>query len=147
MKRKINLAIILVLAVVFAMSGLVACKNDGETKAVTLEKVTETLIVMKVTEAEENASALSALAKLKEDGQIDFKSIDSGYGAYITSINGKEQTATASWMFYTSDEEFSNAEWGTIEYDGMTFASSALGASSLIVKVGEYYIWSFESWA
>ena len=151
MKRKIYLFSTLILALVMSVCCLFACQKEGETKAVTLEKVTETMVVMKVTQAEENATALSALTKLKEEGAIEFVSVDSQFGAYVTSINGKEETSSGnsgySWMLYTSDPEFSSTEFGKIEYDGAEYGQAALGASSLIVKEGHYYIWAYTEWS
>ena len=148
--KKLSTFLCSLLMLVFALCGLVGCK-DGETKQVVLEKVTETMVVMKVVEAEENATALSALNGLKEKGEIEFVALNSTYGAYITSINGKEETAETtsgySWMLYTSDEEFSSTEFGSVEYDGKTYGQASLGASSLVVKEGEYYIWSYTYWS
>lgn len=155
MKRKLSTILTLLLAVVMSVCCLFACKEEADpkaqTKSVELEKVTETLVVMKVNEAEEGATALSALTKLKEDGKIDFVMQESTYGAYITSINGKAEESSGnsghSWMLYTSDTEFSTTEFGSVEYDGKTYGQASLGASSLVVKAGEYYIWSYDAWS
>jgi hypothetical protein len=151
MKRKINVIFTLLLSLVMSVVGFVACQKQGETKAVTLEKVSETLVVMKVTEAEENATALSALTKLKEEGLIEFVVTESVYGSYITSINGKQEVSSGnsgySWMLYTSDTELSITEFGTVEYDGVEYGQASLGASSLVVKSGHYYIWSYTEWS
>ncbi len=151
MKRKIYLFVGLLLAVVIGVVSFSVLKKNGETKAVSLEQVTQTLVVMKVTETEENATALSALTKLKNDGLIDFVAIDSQYGAYITSINGKEEISSGnsgySWTLYTSDTEFSSTEFGTVEYNGVTYGQASLGASSLVVKKGHYYIWAYTQWS
>ena len=151
MKRKITAFFTLFLSAVLSILCFASCGNDDKTKSVVLEKVTETMIVMRVEEAEENASALSALTKLKEDGALTFETKDSGYGAYIVSINGKEEIASGnsgySWMLYTSDAEHSSTEFGSVEYNGAVYGSSALGASSLIVKDGGIYIWVYESWS
>ena len=151
MKRKIHLFITLLLSLVMSVFVFVGCQKDGETKAVSLEKVTETMVVMKVTEAEENATALSALSKLKEEGLIEFVSVESTYGAYITEVNGKAETSSGtsgySWMLYTSDTEFSSTEYGTVEYDGVAYGQASLGASSLVVKAGHYYIWAYTEWS
>ena len=151
MKRKLTTLFTLFFAALFSVLTVVSCAPQGETKAVSLESVTETLIVMKVDEAEENASALSALTKLKDEGLIDFTVQESTYGAYITSINGKAEESGAtsgySWMLYTSDEEFSTTEFGTVEYGGVAYGQASLGASSLIVKAGEYYIWYYTPWS
>lgn len=151
MQRKFYKIATLLLTLVISVFAFTACQKDGETKAVSLEKVTETMIVMKVTEAEENATALSALAKLKDEGKIDFESVNSTYGAYITSINGKKETSSGnsgySWMLYTSDTELSSTEFGVVEYNGKTYGQAALGADSLTVKEGHYYIWSYTEWS
>lgn len=151
MKRKISLFVTLLLSLVMSVCCLVSCQKDGETKAVSLEQVTETMVVMKVTQAEENATALSALTKLKDDGLIDFVAVDSMYGAYITEVNGKQETSSGnsgySWMLYTSDTEFSSTEYGAVEYDGVEYGQASLGASSLVVKSGHYYIWSYTEWS
>ena len=150
MKRKLSTIFTLFLTVIMSVCCLFACKEEADpkaqTKSVDLEKVSETLIVMKVNEAEEGATALSALTKLKEEGKIEFEVQESEYGAYIISINGKEQVTGYSWMLYTSDEEFSTTDYGTVEYNGETYGQAALGASSLVVKSGEYYIWSYDAW-
>ena len=151
MKRKIYLFVTFLLTLIMNVACLVACEKDGETKAVSLEQVTQTMVVMKVTEAEENATALSALTKLKEEGLIEFTAVDGAYGAYITSINGKEEissgTSGYSWMLYTSDTEFSSTEYGAVEYNGVSYGQASLGASSLIVKAGQYYIWAYTEWS
>ena len=151
MKRKISLFVTLLLSLVMSVCCLVSCQKDGETKAVSLEQVTETMVVMKVTQAEENATALSALTKLKEEGQIEFVAVDSMYGAYITEVNGKQETSSGnsgySWMLYTSDTEFSSTEYGTVEYNGVEYGQASLGASSLVVKEGHLYIWYYTEWS
>ena len=151
MKRKFGSLITILLTLIISVCALVVCQKDGKTKAVTLEKVTETMVVMKVSEAEENATALSALTKLKEDGLIEFVSMDSTYGAYIVSINGKEEIASGnsgySWMLYTSDLEVASTEFGSVEYNGETYGQASLGASLLVVKEGHYYIWSYTEWS
>ena len=148
MKRKMKCILTLLLATVLCLFWFTACKKEmGETKALVLECVTETMVVMKIVEAEENATALSALMKLKEQGEIEFTYTDSTYGAYVTSINGKAEITGYSWMLYTSDTERSSTEFGSIEYKAKTYGQASEGASSLVVKAEEYYIWSYEAWS
>ena len=151
MKRKIYLGITFLLTLIIGVCCFFVCKKDGETKAVSLEQVTQTMVVMKVTEAEENATALSSLTKLKNDGLIEFVAVESQYGAYVTSINGKEEVSSGSsgysWMLYTSNTEFSSSEYGTVEYNGVQYGQASLGASSLVVKEGHLYIWAYTEWS
>ena len=146
MKRKFYLVATLLLSLMLALCAFTGCKPSGTTEKVTLESVTENMVVMKVIKTKGEASALSALTKLKEDNQIEFEHKDSGYGAYITSINGKSEVNGYSWMLYTSDTEFSTTEFGSVTYDGKTYGQASLGASSLVVKEGELYIWAYTAW-
>ena len=65
----------------------------------------------------------------------------------VSSVEGKENAAdgSACWMLYTSDAEMSNKEWGTITYEGNTYGSAILGAESLQVSAGQYYVWSYDA--
>ena len=63
----------------------------------------------------------------------------------ITSLNGKANTANSFWMLYTTDGEMANSEWGTIAFEGLVLGSAVLGAEALTVAVGEYYVWSYQS--
>ena len=63
----------------------------------------------------------------------------------VTSINGKSNTADFSgcWMLYTSDTEFSNTAWGTVEYGEKTLGSAIVGAEELPTKADEIYLWEY----
>lgn len=126
-----------------------ACYPNGETKAV-LEFSSENMVVMKIERTDGNANALNALTSLKEQGKIEFESFSSTYGAYVTAINGVSETSSGnsgySWMLYTSDQEFSIEEYGTVCYNGVNYGQATVGASSLVVKEGELYIWYYQQW-
>lgn len=146
MKRK-TLSLLLIVIMLLCSTALFGCGSAE----VTLVYSSENLVVIKVNSTEGFASALSALTYLKDKGEITFESVSSTYGEYVTSINGKTEVANgnsgASWMLYTSDSENSSTEFGTVSYDGMTWGQAAFGASTLEVKVGEYYAWSYDSWS
>lgn len=148
MKKFTTLLFAFLLCFITAFS--VACKN-GETVA-KIESVTETQIVMSIEETDGKATAFDALKSLRNQDLISFDYVESSYGAYITSINGKaeyviESTLTSSkgysWMLYTSDMENAYEE-KSIKISGITCGQSAFGASSLAVKSGELYVWVFE---
>lgn len=145
MKRKFYFLTIFLLATMLVVN-LFGCKPKGTTEKVTLEFSSENMIVMTIVETKGEASALSALTKLKKDGKVEFVAQQSAYGAYITSINGKAEINGYSWMLYTSDEEFSTTDYGTVEYNGKQYGQASLGADSLIVKEGEIYIWAYTAW-
>lgn len=144
-------ALLITFLLCFATAFSVACKNSGKTTP-KIESITETQIVMSIEEADGKATAFDALKSLRNQDLISFDFIESSYGAYITSINGKaeyviESTLTSSkgysWMLYTSDMENAYEE-KTIEINGTTCGQSALGASSLTVKTDKIYVWVFE---
>ena len=141
MKRKIYSIITFLLTLAISVFSLVACDKEGSAKAEILSK-TDTMVVIKVTEAKGlYPTLLCAMNYLKDQGELTFEIS----GGMISSIEGKENPLDYSscWMLYTSDKETSNTEWGAIEYDGKTYDSAILGAESLPVSVGEYYILAY----
>ncbi len=142
MKRKFYFLTIFLLATMLVVN-LFGCKPKGTTEKVTLEFSSENMIVMTIVETKGEASALSALTKLKKHGKVDFDYNQTASGAFITSINGRANTNEYYWMLYTSDEEFSTTEYGTVDYNGQQYGQASYGADSLVVKEGEIYIWAY----
>lgn len=138
-KRKI----LSLLLVVLSLFCLVSCDQENNTGALGCEvvSVTDTRVVISVSEKDGSFTVLDCMEGLREEGNISYKIS----GTMVTEINGKANTADFSgcWMLYTSDAEMSNAEWGTVEYDGKTLGSAILGADALTVTVGEIYIWEY----
>ena len=94
---------------------------------------------------DENSTLIDYMLSLKEDGKLEFEMTD----GMITSINGIENPAdwSSCWMIYTSDSEYANEEWGTIDYNGKIYSSAILGAEYLPIKNGCLYIWVFQSFS
>ncbi|MBE7084888.1 MAG: hypothetical protein E7368_02400, partial [Clostridiales bacterium] len=88
MKRKIISIFTLLLAVVFSAFFLLSCdkKEVGKVKASVLEKK-ESVLVIRVEEAEESATLLDVMHYLREEGDITFTSQSTQYGQSIVSIN------------------------------------------------------------
>ena len=135
---KKSLSLLLVIATVFLTLSLTSCKKE-----VLVIKDSDEFIVIKATEKAINGKSdmklIDYMQMLKEDGVFEY-TIDNGM---ITSVNGIENAADYSkcWMLYTSDSENSAAMYGTVEYEGVEYASAMVGAESLQVKAGEVYIW------
>lgn len=142
MKRKIYLLFTFLLTLVISVFAFASCNKEGEAKAEIVSK-TESMVVIKVNETEGFATLLDAMEYLKNEGELTFELT----GGMVSSIEGKANPAdwSACWMLYTSDAEMANTEWGTITYDSNVYGSAILGAESLSVSVGEYYIWSYVS--
>ena len=151
MKRKTYTLLTFMLSVLMSVVCLVSCNKGGETTAKLVDS-TDVQIVMAIEETDGNASAFDALKSLRNQDLISFDYTESSYGAYITSINGKaeqivESTAKSSkgysWTLYTSDMEVAYED-ATITYGETVCGKSSLGASALVVKEGETYIWVYE---
>lgn len=141
MKRKMYAIFTLLLTIAMSVCMLIACDKEGAAKAEMVSK-SDTMVVIKINETEGFATLLDTMTYLKDQGELTFALM----GSMVSSIEGKANPAdwSACWILYTSDVEMSNTEWGTISYDGNTYGSAILGAESLMVAVGEYYIWSYE---
>jgi len=116
-----------------------------EDKAVALHiySQTDTSVVLYVENAEANSVLLDAMYTLQEEGKISFQM----QNGMLTELNGKKNTADWSqvWMLYTSDVAFSNTAWGSYPLEDMTLGSAIVGAESLPIKAGEYYVWSYQT--
>ena len=66
-------------------------------------------------------------------------------GGMLTEINNMKASGSTYWMLYTDDAEFSNADWGVVVVDEVTYYSATLGAESLVVKGGCTYIWQAQT--
>lgn len=110
-------------------------------------KDSDTYIVIKTTqktlEGKEEMFLIDYMNELAQKGELEC-TIEDGM---ITSINGIKNPADFSscWMLYTSDTENSNEAWGTVEYEGVQYASAISGAEVLKLKPDQLYIWVFKS--
>lgn len=135
--NKLNKTVSLLLAMILLVS-LAACGSQP-----VVIKDSETCIVIRVPEDAEEMLLIDYMNTLQENGELNFE-VQSGM---ITSIGGIENPADFSscWMLYTSDADFSNSAWGTVEYDGAEYGSAIVGAEALTIKPGCLYIWAFMS--
>ncbi len=147
MKRKmISLVAFLMLATMAVeVAGCNLKKPDigaGNVAASVVESKDE-LVVIKAEESVVGTTLIDLMEILKTEGSLLYE-ISAGM---ITSINGVTNAVDFSscWMLYTSDEEMSNAEWGTVEYNGQALGSAIVGAEALEIAEGELYVWSYQS--
>ena len=134
MKKKVVSLVSLISAVLalVALFALAGCKKSP---------VTADDVVIQATAEHDGKTLLSVMEELQEAGELSFAVSD----GMIVELNGTKQTASSSWMLYTSDEENANKQWGTFEYEGEALGSAVSGAGELAVKEGCLSIWAFES--
>jgi len=151
MKHKLAKALAAVVAVICAVSGMVACSGGGDVTVKLVDSSAER-VVLRVEKTDGKANAFDMLEYLEDKGQLTVTSEDSAYGAFITAINGvanrvDESTATSSkgysWTLYTSDLQNAYEET-TITVEGRQCGMAAFGASTLIAKEGALYVWVYE---
>lgn len=128
-----------------------ACAQDssiGAAKAEVLASDAER-VVIEVTEGDTSKSLYDALTVFQEEEKLTFSGSESEYGYYITSVNGVEAADDHYWAVYTTlgtldGTSYSDAQWGTFEYEGKTLASASYGVSGLPLVEGEYYalVWT-----
>lgn len=142
MKRKTYSFFTFIFTLLLSLCCLISCQDEkkGEPKA-TVALATDTRVVITVEEA--NGAKLSDCMKaLKKTENLTYE-ISSGM---LISLNGTANEADYNpcWMLYTSDTELSNAEWGTLEYDGKTLRAASLGVEQLPVVDGGIYVWEYQ---
>ena len=78
---------------------------------------------------------------LEDKGKLYYEEED----GMIVSINGKANTLNSYWMIYTSDENYSNSQWGTYEFKGKTLGSATLGATALPLNKDATYVLVYQT--
>ena len=138
-KKIFCLVMVMVITCTMLLAG---CKSEP-----LVIKDSDTCIVIRVTQEsmgdKTELMLIDYMQQLKDKGELEF-TLQNGM---ITSINSIDNPADFSscWMLYTSDEENSNAAWGTVEYDGKEYGSAVVGAETLEIKAGQLYIWVYQS--
>ncbi len=134
------LAVIMLLAVlVFAFA---SCEESSKTGFCTIVVGTDTPTEYKVNldKVEVKEGLISILNYLKEEGKLDYKSNDSGYGAYLTEVGDiKEDSANGIYVYIwtSAEKDFDVSQYATTkEYNGKTLTSSGVGASSMTIEDG-----------
>ncbi|MBQ2701746.1 MAG: DUF4430 domain-containing protein [Clostridia bacterium] len=140
MKRKMISLISFLALLVLSICYMTSCGSD-QVKATVLDHY-ENLLAIKIDETDGKATLQDAMENLREADKIAYQTDATGM---ITAIGGVENGVNSYWMLYTTDSEFSNAEWGTCAYAGKDLQSAILGAASLVVKTGEIYVWSYQT--
>ena len=151
MKRKIVSILLAVLALTCTSSCSLTDgvkklldKLEGKTDGVALAyhmEVTEMRVVSVPESQIGDATLIDYMDRARLNGGFTYEIKD----GMVTSINGKSNTADFSgcWMLYTSDTEFSNTAWGTVEYGEKTLGSAIVGAEELPTKADEIYLWEY----
>ena len=124
--------ILLVVLAVVMVFGLFACNKNADE------------VVIKVDSAykmEADDTLEDYMDYLEEKGKLDYEEED----GMIISINGKKNTLNSYWMIYTSDENYSNSQWGTYEFKGKTLGSATLGATALPLNKDATYVLVYQT--
>ena len=130
MKRKVSVLFVVLIFFMTLCLGVVACQK-GEVQDV----------VIMVENATQGQTLLSYMQELQEENKLSFV-LQNGM---VTKINGTSNAVSSYWMLYTTDVENANTAWGTYEYNGQTLGSAISGAETLIVKNGETYVWTYQT--
>ena len=139
------------LAAALMCGALIGCAQTADTGDAEFRLVAndETCVVIAADKSDTDRSLYDALAFFATSGEITMDGSESEYGFYITSVNGVEAAGDSYWAVYTTlgtldGTSYSDAQWGTYEYDGKTLASASYGVSGLPLVAGEYYalVWT-----
>lgn len=83
---------------------------------------------------------------LSKNGELVFGGSESEYGFYLQSVYSTKAEGNAYWAVYTDlvklegdDAVYSNAEYGTYNYNGKTLNSASFGISTLPCVEGYTY--------
>lgn len=145
-------AVAAVVSVVLATVAFAACGEKDAPRA-TLVKSEEKLVVITADKTDAEKSLADALAYFAEQGTLTYEATGSGDSFYLTSINGytPDSAAHEFWAIYTTLGEYenvsySNAEYGTYEYNGLILNSASFGAAGLPLVEGQTYLFALSTY-
>lgn len=141
-----------ILAIFFALTlTLTACSSDTASVSAELLESTEKLVAIKASAA--GGSLEEAMASFRDAGKLTYEGSESEYGFYLTSVNGytPDEAANEYWAVYTTlgeyeGVEYSNAGYGTFDYDGKTCSGASYGISGIPMVEGEIYVLTVETY-
>ena len=139
--KRFTCAVLTFLLAVLTAFVCVGCQSTGDAEGEVLQS-SESVLIIRVTETDGNATLYDVMKKLRANGEIEFVSENSTYGQSLLSVNGVANTSDWSWYWasYTTDEANGLDE---MEWEGETWYYSAAGMSSLQVKKGECYMFLY----
>lgn len=123
---------LLVVLVLVMVLGLFACNKNVDEVVIKVDNAYKM-------EAEDTLE--DYMDYLEDKGKLDYEEED----GMIISINGKANTLNSYWMIYTSDENYSNSQWGTYEFKGKTLGSATLGATALPLNKDATYVLVYQT--
>ena len=142
MKGKFAVALLCGSLVCFSVAGA-SCKETGGMEYEIVKTVSDgdVRVEICVKSLEGDAFLIDIMNKAKESGDLTFETV----GTMVISIDGyaNDIDYNPCWMLYTTDEELSNDEWGTITVGETVLGSAILGADALPVVEGEMYVWTY----
>ena len=142
------LGIVLSLVVIISMlMSFAACKKTGDVA----DSGTATVVVavgddvrsytVKLDEIDGAVGAIALLDYLKGKGELDYTSVDSGYGPYLTAVghlaeNPSEGIYVGIWTSVEADQDRESIYATSVEYNGNTLYSTAVGMQEINVPDG-----------
>ena len=134
----------------FCLVGLcaVGCNQAGEMETLQYEVVKhetgDFMVEFRIEQAEEGIFLLDVMKQAQTKAEITLE-VDAT--EMVTAIDGRANDVDFDpcWMLYTTDEEMSNTQWGTVTLNGVTLGSAVVGAATLEIVEGECYVWVYQT--
>ena len=144
--KKLTKIVVVIMIMVCALSMLACSGTEGK---VTLIVVGDDTNTYELNTTGKNLSTLQDLMDYLSQNE-DFSYIASG--SFLTSVNGREADASSNefWAIYTDlkigDLPYYDSTWGTIEVNGVNYASASKGITELPLNKDTVYVLSLSSW-
>ena len=146
MKTKIT-SLVLALLVICSLFTMTACNDKTETQTTEPQASTMTLVVgsksntiyiVELDKVETDKGIMPILEHLKKEKGLEYKSEDSGYGAFLTKVGDLVQRDKTYIYLYTSVEKDRDvSEYSrVVNFEGKILYSSGVGASEMTIEPG-----------
>ena len=149
--KKLTKIITLVLALMLALTTLVACNPESDSEGtVTLvidNGETQDIFTVEIADVEGDEGVLSIIKHLKAEGKLDYKIDSSDFLHEIGSV--KENPAEGKYVgvWTSAKEDFDVSGYATTkQFRDLTLTSSGFGVKDMTVKDGAFIYFSYIIW-
>lgn len=145
-QRRLLRVILALLIITAAIISLAACKRgniDDIGCATVVVAVGEDIRAYEVPLDKINgeAGAIAILDYLREEGRLDYTSVDGSYGEYLTAVGHLSEDSSAGvyvgiWTSIEADQDRESGYSTTVSYNGVELVSAGVGLGQLSVTDG-----------
>ena len=149
--KKLTKIITLVLALMLALTTLVACNPESDSEGVVMlvidDGTNQEVFTVEIADIEGDEGVLSLVEHLKTKGALDYKVDNTGYFLEIGSLKTNYEEGKYVYIWTSVEADFSTAaNPSTKQFRDHALTESGVGAKDMTLKDGAVIYFSYIVW-